>query len=74
MVLFLLQLSNVYCSVEMTGSRSSGDAQSAPRQKVHYPFWFGGSASCCAAAVTHPLDLGESISAMPLRLHNTSSY
>ena len=26
---------------------------------VHYPFWFGGSASCCAAAVTHPLDLGE---------------
>ncbi|KAJ9300762.1 hypothetical protein DTO271G3_1926 [Paecilomyces variotii] len=41
----------------MTGSRSSGDAQSAPRQKVHYPFWFGGSASCCAAAVTHPLDL-----------------
>ncbi|KAL8666397.1 MAG: hypothetical protein Q9202_001420 [Teloschistes flavicans] len=24
---------------------------------VHYPFWFGGSASCCAAAVTHPLDL-----------------
>ncbi|KAJ5540985.1 hypothetical protein N7494_006061 [Penicillium frequentans] len=26
-------------------------------QKVHYPFWFGGSASCFAAAVTHPLDL-----------------
>ena len=25
---------------------------------VQYPFWFGGSASCCAAAVTHPLDLG----------------
>ncbi|MCJ1456634.1 Mitochondrial dicarboxylate transporter [Mycoblastus sanguinarius] len=23
----------------------------------HYPFWFGGSASCFAAAVTHPLDL-----------------
>lgn len=29
-----------------------------PDQKIHYPFWFGGSASCCAAAVTHPLDLG----------------
>ncbi|KAJ5133599.1 Mitochondrial dicarboxylate transporter [Penicillium atrosanguineum] len=25
--------------------------------KVHYPFWFGGSASCFAAGVTHPLDL-----------------
>ncbi|RAK85885.1 putative phenylalanyl-tRNA synthetase alpha subunit [Aspergillus costaricaensis CBS 115574] len=29
----------------------------APAKKVHYPFWFGGSASCFAAAVTHPLDL-----------------
>jgi dicarboxylate transporter 10 len=27
-------------------------------KKIHYPFWFGGSASCFAAAVTHPLDLG----------------
>jgi dicarboxylate transporter 10 len=34
----------------------------APVKKVHYPFWFGGSASCFAAAVTHPLDLGESLS------------
>lgn len=24
---------------------------------LHYPFWFGGSASCFAACVTHPLDL-----------------
>ncbi|KFX99477.1 hypothetical protein V495_05716 [Pseudogymnoascus sp. VKM F-4514 (FW-929)] len=24
---------------------------------LHYPFWFGGSASCFAAGVTHPLDL-----------------
>ena len=31
--------------------------QSKPKQ-VHYPFWFGGSASCFAASVTHPLDLG----------------
>lgn len=30
----------------------------AKSKKVHYPFWFGGSASCFAAAVTHPLDLG----------------
>ncbi|CEO60440.1 Putative Oxoglutarate/malate carrier protein [Penicillium brasilianum] len=27
------------------------------QKKVHYPFWFGGSASCFAAGVTHPLDL-----------------
>jgi hypothetical protein len=32
-------------------------AQSKPKQ-LHYPFWFGGSASCFAASVTHPLDLG----------------
>lgn len=36
-------------------------AQSKPK-KVHYPFWFGGSASCFAAGVTHPLDLGKSSS------------
>ncbi|KAL2127697.1 hypothetical protein VTI74DRAFT_10301 [Chaetomium olivicolor] len=24
---------------------------------IHYPFWFGGSASSMAACVTHPLDL-----------------
>lgn len=35
-------------------------AAQASNPKLHYPFWFGGSASCCAAAVTHPLDLGES--------------
>lgn len=29
---------------------------------VHYPFWFGGSASGMAACVTHPLDLGMSSS------------
>ncbi|RDW75610.1 mitochondrial carrier-4 [Coleophoma crateriformis] len=27
------------------------------RGQVRYPFWFGGSASCFAACVTHPLDL-----------------
>ncbi|KAL4879142.1 putative phenylalanyl-tRNA synthetase alpha subunit [Aspergillus karnatakaensis] len=39
----------------------SSEPQVAPavpmKKKVHYPFWFGGSASCFAAAVTHPLDL-----------------
>ncbi|KAF2762078.1 mitochondrial carrier [Pseudovirgaria hyperparasitica] len=27
------------------------------KKPLHYPFWFGGSASCFAACVTHPLDL-----------------
>ena len=30
------------------------------KKPIHYPFWFGGSASSMAACVTHPLDLGES--------------
>ncbi|KAL2257182.1 hypothetical protein VTK26DRAFT_552 [Humicola hyalothermophila] len=31
---------------------------SPSKQKpIHYPFWFGGSASSMAACVTHPLDL-----------------
>ena len=34
-------------------------AAPVPAKKIHYPFWFGGSASCFAAAVTHPLDLGK---------------
>ncbi|XMA12999.1 hypothetical protein WAI453_005790 [Rhynchosporium graminicola] len=29
----------------------------AKRDALRYPFWFGGSASCFAACVTHPLDL-----------------
>lgn len=28
------------------------------QKPIHYPFWFGGSASCFAAVFTHPLDLG----------------
>jgi dicarboxylate transporter 10 len=36
--------------------RKSNDVKNTP---VHYPFWFGGSASCFAACFTHPLDLGE---------------
>ncbi|PQE32963.1 mitochondrial dicarboxylate carrier protein [Rutstroemia sp. NJR-2017a WRK4] len=33
--------------------------QKAKKEIIRYPFWFGGSASCFAACVTHPLDLGE---------------
>ena len=35
------------------------NTQSRRRDKIHYPFWFGGSSSCLAATVTHPLDLGK---------------
>lgn len=35
---------------------------------IHYPFWFGGSASCFATFFTHPLDLGKFYQL--LALHN----
>jgi dicarboxylate transporter 10 len=35
-------------------------SQDVVAKTVHYPFWFGGSASCCATLFTHPLDLGKS--------------
>ena len=28
-----------------------------PPKKAPYPFWLGGAAACCAATITHPLDL-----------------
>jgi dicarboxylate transporter 10 len=34
-------------------------SQDVKKKPIHYPFWFGGSASCAAACFTHPLDLGE---------------
>ena len=39
------------------GTSRGKDLSIQKLQHVHYPFWFGGSASCFAAAVTHPLDL-----------------
>ncbi|KAL1965558.1 hypothetical protein VTN77DRAFT_5642 [Rasamsonia byssochlamydoides] len=41
---------------ESPAQRPRRSPASAPA-KIHYPFWFGGSASCFAASVTHPLDL-----------------
>ncbi|KAK4228328.1 mitochondrial carrier domain-containing protein [Podospora fimiseda] len=32
-------------------------SQDKKQKPIHYPFWFGGSASSMAACVTHPLDL-----------------
>ncbi|KAG0646085.1 Dicarboxylate carrier 1 [Hyphodiscus hymeniophilus] len=49
----------------MSTQRSQQQAQELSRKKawekehIRYPFWFGGSASCFAACVTHPLDLAE---------------
>lgn len=37
---------------------ASPASKQTPSPKIHYPFWFGGSASSMAACVTHPLDLG----------------
>lgn len=39
--------------------KKSEDVKKTP---IHYPFWFGGSASCFATFFTHPLDLGKQIS------------
>jgi hypothetical protein len=53
-----------FCSIhgEMSNTPSGPTGidrkPSAPTQKWHYPFWFGGSAASMAAVVTHPLDLG----------------
>ncbi|EME87810.1 uncharacterized protein MYCFIDRAFT_129539 [Pseudocercospora fijiensis CIRAD86] len=35
----------------------SATSKSQDVKAIHYPLWFGGSASCLAACVTHPLDL-----------------
>ncbi|TGO84594.1 hypothetical protein BPOR_0487g00060 [Botrytis porri] len=42
-----------------SGKQSVGEVVKAEVKvtAVKYPFWFGGSASCFAACVTHPLDL-----------------
>ncbi|EME49243.1 hypothetical protein DOTSEDRAFT_68120 [Dothistroma septosporum NZE10] len=40
-------------------STSASTSKDVKQQKIHYPLWFGGSASCFAACVTHPLDLSK---------------
>lgn len=41
--------------------RKSEDVKPVKKTPIHYPFWFGGSASCLATFFTHPLDLGKSL-------------
>jgi len=47
-----------------TAEAKSKDVQHGP---IHYPLWFGGSASCFAACVTHPLDLSKSRDLLELK-------
>jgi len=44
-------------SAVRTPEAAAARKKSRERQSLRYPFWFGGSASCFAACVTHPLDL-----------------
>lgn len=43
---------------QLEAAKELSRKQKWDREHVKYPFWFGGSASCFAACVTHPLDLG----------------
>lgn len=69
----LLLSRNASCLPDSTMAAAAGKVKTeeAPAQrpasaakKIHYPFWFGGSASCFAAGVTHPLDLGKFVKAL----------
>ena len=40
-------------------SNTAAQQKDVHHEQIHYPLWFGGSASCFAACVTHPLDLCE---------------
>ncbi|EPQ31439.1 uncharacterized protein PFL1_00774 [Pseudozyma flocculosa PF-1] len=39
-----------------SANQSTATGLNKPAQKT-YPFWLGGAAGCCAASITHPLDL-----------------
>lgn len=36
---------------------AAGPKPAQSTTKKTYPFWLGGAAACCAATITHPLDL-----------------
>lgn len=44
--------------VQQIGSPPIQALPAVPR-RVEYPKWFGGSASCMAVVVSHPLDLSK---------------
>ncbi|KJX97552.1 mitochondrial dicarboxylate carrier like protein [Zymoseptoria brevis] len=41
----------------MAATKTTVKSEAVHNGAIHYPLWFGGSASCLAACVTHPLDL-----------------
>ncbi|KAI9770790.1 MAG: Mitochondrial dicarboxylate transporter [Geoglossum simile] len=45
------------CEGDTKFRRGNRERKNVKIDRVRYPFWFGGSASCFAACVTHPLDL-----------------
>ncbi|CAN9145906.1 unnamed protein product [Alternaria alternata] len=50
-------MADVTKKVSVAELRKSEDVKPIKKTPVHYPFWFGGSASCFATFFTHPLDL-----------------
>lgn len=46
-------------SAAVLAEKTMPTSQEKKKKPIHYPFWFGGSASSMAACVTHPLDLGK---------------
>ncbi|OWY44753.1 mitochondrial carrier [Alternaria alternata] len=64
-------MADVTKKVSVAELRKSEDVKPIKKTPVHYPFWFGGSASCFATFFTHPLDLvkvaSSAISAAQLR-------
>lgn len=63
-----MKMADVTKKVSVAELRKSEDVKPIKKTPVHYPFWFGGSASCFATFFTHPLDLGKS----PTAMHATS--
>lgn len=45
--------------VKQVEAKATATKDKMVNTSIRYPFWFGGSASCIAAMVTHPLDLGK---------------
>jgi dicarboxylate transporter 10 len=52
-------MADVTKKVSVPELRKSEDIKPVKKTPIHYPFWFGGSASCFATFFTHPLDLGK---------------
>jgi len=47
-------------------ARKEAVFQEKKHNDLHYPWWFGGSASCFAVTLTHPLDLSTATLLLPM--------